>query len=86
MPALAVALQKRFKIVVTFIGADLETSHGAAKLHADIKARGIVQSALVNLSAIGIGAWLWMNGHRMKSMPYPFVAIALMQIVVGGPV
>lgn len=27
-----------------------------------------------------------MNGHRLKSMAYPLVAIALMQIVVGGTV
>jgi hypothetical protein len=40
----------------------------------------------VGLVAIGIGAWLWMNGHRLKSMAYPLVAIALVQIVVGGSV
>jgi hypothetical protein len=40
----------------------------------------------VGLAAIGIGAWLWMNGHRLKSMADPLVAIALMQIVVGSSV
>ena len=40
----------------------------------------------VGLLAIGIGAWLWMNGHRLKSMAYPLVVIALMQIVVGASV
>jgi hypothetical protein len=38
----------------------------------------------VGLVAIGISVWLWMNGHRLKSMAYPLVAIALMQLVVGG--
>jgi hypothetical protein len=38
----------------------------------------------VDLVAIGISVWLWMNGHRLKSMAYPLVAIALMQLVVGG--
>lgn len=40
----------------------------------------------VGLLAIGISAWLWMNGHRLKSMAYPLVAIALMQMVVGASV
>jgi hypothetical protein len=40
----------------------------------------------VGLAAIGISVWLWMNGHRLKSMAYPLVAIALMQIVVGGSI
>jgi membrane protein YdbS with pleckstrin-like domain len=40
----------------------------------------------VGLLAIGIGAWLWMNGQRLKSMAYPLVVIALMQIVVGAKV
>jgi hypothetical protein len=40
----------------------------------------------VGLLAIGISVWLWMNGHRLKSMAYPLVAIALMQIVVGASV
>ena len=37
----------------------------------------------VGLLAIGFSAWLWMNGHRLKSMAYPLVVIALMQMVVG---
>jgi len=40
----------------------------------------------VGLLAMGLGVWLWMNGHRLKSMAYPLVVIALMQIVVGGTV
>ena len=40
----------------------------------------------VGLLAIGIGAWLWMSGHRLKSMAYPLVIIAVLQIVVGGSV
>jgi hypothetical protein len=37
----------------------------------------------VGLVTIGVSAWLWMNGHRLKSMAYPLVVIALMQMVVG---
>lgn len=40
----------------------------------------------VGLLAIGVSIWLWMNGHRLKSMAYPLVAIALMQLVVGASV
>lgn len=40
----------------------------------------------IALVAIGISVWLWMNGHRLKSMAYPLVAIALMQMVVGGTI
>lgn len=40
----------------------------------------------VGLVAIGISVWLWMNGHRLKSMAYPLVVIAMMQMVVGGSV
>ena len=40
----------------------------------------------VGLVAIGISVWFWMNGHRLKSMAYPLVAIALMQIVTGGTI
>jgi len=53
MQALADDLQHQFKVTVTVIGADLETSDGAAQLHADIKARGIVLSALVNNAGYG---------------------------------
>ena len=41
---------------------------------------------VVGLLAIGLSIWLWMNGHRLKSMAYPLVVIALLQIVVGGSV
>lgn len=40
----------------------------------------------VGLVAIGISIWLWMNGHRLKSMAYPLVVIALMQMAVGASV
>lgn len=53
MQALADALEKQFKVTVTVIGADLQTNDGAARLHADIKARGIVLSALVNNAGYG---------------------------------
>ena len=48
MQALADDLQRRYKITVTVIGADLETNDGAASLYADIKARNITISALAN--------------------------------------
>jgi energy-converting hydrogenase Eha subunit C len=41
---------------------------------------------LVGLVAIAIAIWLWMHGHRLKAMAYPLVAIALIQLVVGGSV
>ncbi|MBY0409483.1 MAG: hypothetical protein K2Q97_04970 [Burkholderiaceae bacterium] len=40
----------------------------------------------VGVLAIVLSVWLWMNGHRLKSMAYPLMTIALMQIVVGGSV
>jgi len=40
----------------------------------------------VALLAIGLSIWLWMNGHRLKSMAYPLVVVALMQMVVGGSI
>ena len=53
MQALADELQRTYKVTVTVIAADLETHDGAAGLHADIKARGIVLSALVNNADTG---------------------------------
>ena len=53
MQALADELQRQFKVAVTVIGADLETNDGAAQLHANIKARGITLSALVNNAGYG---------------------------------
>jgi hypothetical protein len=41
---------------------------------------------VVGLLAIGLSLWLYINGHRLKSMAYPLVVIALMQIVVGSTV
>jgi short-subunit dehydrogenase len=49
----AADLQSRFKITATVIGADLETNDGAAKLHAEVKARGVTLSALVNNAGYG---------------------------------
>ncbi len=54
MQALADKLQLQFNVVVTVIGTDLETYDGAARLHADIKARGIVLNALVNNAGYGV--------------------------------
>lgn len=48
MQALAGELSQRHGITATVIRADLETGEGAAQLHADVKQRGIVISALVN--------------------------------------
>ena len=53
MQVLADELQRQFKVVVTVIGADLETDDGAARLHGEVKARGIVLSALVNNAGYG---------------------------------
>lgn len=53
MQAVADAIQKRHQVMVTVIGADLETQEGAAQLHADIKARGITLNALVNNAGYG---------------------------------
>jgi hypothetical protein len=41
---------------------------------------------LVGIVAIAVGAWLWVNGHRLKSMAFPLISIALIQIVVGANV
>ena len=40
----------------------------------------------VGILAISVATWLYANGHRLKSMAYPLVAIAVIQIVVGGSV
>ena len=40
----------------------------------------------VGVLAICVAVWLWMNGHRLKSMAFPLVGIALIQLVVGGTV
>ncbi len=40
----------------------------------------------VGLIAIGVAAWLWMNGHRLRSMAFPLVAVAVIQIAVGSSV
>lgn len=53
MQALADDIQRRYKVTVTVMGADLETHEGAARLHADIKAQGITLSALANNAGYG---------------------------------
>lgn len=53
MQALADELMRQFKVTVTVIDADLETHEGAARLHGEIKARGLVLSALVNNAGYG---------------------------------
>ena len=53
MQALADQLHSQFQVDVTVIGADLETNGGAVQLHADIKSRNIVLSALVNNAGYG---------------------------------
>jgi uncharacterized protein len=53
MEALAVELQKKFDVKVTVIAADLETADGAQQLHAEIKRRNIVISALANNAGYG---------------------------------
>jgi uncharacterized protein len=53
MQATADELQRQFKVSVTVIGADLETTEGPVNLHGEIKARGIVLSALVNNAGYG---------------------------------
>jgi len=40
----------------------------------------------VGLLAIAIAIWLWINGHRLKFMAFPLLAIAVIQIVVGATV
>lgn len=53
MLAQADELQRRHGITATVIGADLETDDGAARLHAEVKARGLTLSALVNNAGFG---------------------------------
>jgi short-subunit dehydrogenase len=72
MQALADELQRKFKVSVTVIGADLETHDGAARLHADVKARGIVLSALANNA--GYGAFGEFKDSALKS------ELAMMQL------
>jgi len=40
----------------------------------------------VGLLATAVAAWLWMNGHRLKSMAFPLVAVAVIHGVVGSTV
>lgn len=40
----------------------------------------------VGVVACGVAIWLWSQGHRLKTMAFPLVAVALIQVVVGGSV
>ena len=40
----------------------------------------------VGLLAIGIAVCLWVSGHRLRSMAFPLIGVALIQIVVGATV
>jgi hypothetical protein len=40
----------------------------------------------IGILAIAVSIWLWINGHRLKSMAYPLVIIGLMQMVVGSTI
>ncbi len=53
MQAHAADLERRFGITALVIPADLESTTGAAELHAEIKRRGITLSALVNNAGYG---------------------------------
>ncbi len=53
MQALADELKQRHGTTTAVIAADLETSEGAAALHAEVKRRGIVIDALVNNAGYG---------------------------------
>jgi short-subunit dehydrogenase len=53
MQALAADLKQRHSTHVTVIGADLETTEGAARLYSDIKAQSITVNALVNNAGYG---------------------------------
>jgi hypothetical protein len=41
---------------------------------------------VVGLIAIGVSAWLWTGEHRLRSMAFPLVAVAAIQIAVGAGV
>lgn len=53
MRELAERLQRQHCIAAIVIAADLQTDGGATQLHADIKARGITLTALVNNAGFG---------------------------------
>lgn len=53
MHSQAADLQRRFKVRVTAIGADLENPAGAEQMHAEIKKSGTVLTALVNNAGYG---------------------------------
>jgi hypothetical protein len=40
----------------------------------------------VGLAAIAVAIWLWTGEHRLRSMAFPLVAVAAIQIAVGGGV
>ncbi len=53
LEALARELQQRHGAPAIVIGADLETAEGAARLHAEVRGRGLTISALVNNAGYG---------------------------------
>lgn len=53
MEAHAAELQQRFGIAANVIAVDLESTAGATQLHAEIKARGLTLTALVNNAGYG---------------------------------
>lgn len=40
----------------------------------------------VGLLAIAVAVWLWMQGHRLRFMAVPLIAVAVLQVVVGSTV
>jgi len=40
----------------------------------------------VGVVACCVAVWLWSQGHRLKTMAFPLVAVAAIQVVVGGSV
>jgi hypothetical protein len=40
----------------------------------------------VGILSIAVAAWLFLQSHRLKSMAFPLVTIALIQLIVGGSV
>jgi uncharacterized protein len=56
LQALAESLQTQYKITATAIAADLQNAAAPMQLHADVKARGLVISALANNAGCGVFA------------------------------
>ena len=78
MEALAVSLRLRHGFTVSVIAADLETCDGPGRLHAEIKRRGIILSALANNAGVG------MFGEFKDAALAP--ALAMMQLNMNAVV